>query len=204
MGCSSVSPASRPPAHTRTNTRGVYLYTVAVTLRISFPTRHVSVHVLSVITWGPDLGLAWECSLGEQPQDRRWGHGGQRPVRVPPTQASRFQTRVPDLVPWLCCACIGQRVGPRGTGRPRPHRGGGGRGRASPGDPSRVQSVHLENCDCAGWEVLSVPQEGSLLRCVGLRVTSRPAALSCPPPPGIDYKTTTILLDGRRVKLQLW
>ena len=27
----------------------------------------------------------------------------------------------------------------------------------------------------------------------------------CPPPStGIDYKTTTILLDGRRVKLQLW
>lgn len=24
------------------------------------------------------------------------------------------------------------------------------------------------------------------------------------PPTGIDYKTTTILLDGRRVKLQLW
>lgn len=28
--------------------------------------------------------------------------------------------------------------------------------------------------------------------------------LSRPPFTGVDYKTTTILLDGRRVKLQLW
>lgn len=27
---------------------------------------------------------------------------------------------------------------------------------------------------------------------------------SRPPFTGVDYKTTTILLDGRRVKLQLW
>lgn len=37
-----------------------------------------------------------------------------------------------------------------------------------------------------------------------LNAKLKPAALSLYVTSGIDYKTTTILLDGRRVKLELW
>uniref|UniRef100_G1L371 small monomeric GTPase n=1 Tax=Ailuropoda melanoleuca TaxID=9646 RepID=G1L371_AILME len=55
-------------------------------------------------------------------------------------------------------------------------------------------------------EVPSLPQESSLLGCCLLEDNFEASSPYAAPTPstGIDYKTTTILLDGRRVKLQLW
>lgn len=52
---------------------------------------------------------------------------------------------------------------------------------------------------CSSGEHLII---SSLSSCFAIK--HKPAALSPYATSGIDYKTTTILLDGRRVKLELW
>ncbi|XP_012587293.1 PREDICTED: ras-related protein Rab-40C isoform X2 [Condylura cristata] len=74
-------------------------------------------------------------------------------------------------------------------GKARPERGGPGRWAPCP-----------RRCAREAPSSGPVPGPGA----GGVRVAGRPCGLSTFALAGIDYKTTTILLDGRRVKLELW
>ncbi|XP_034807415.1 ras-related protein Rab-40C isoform X5 [Pan paniscus] len=82
------------------------------------------------------------------------------------------------------------------TAMRRPARGAGGAAMGSQGSPVKSYDYLLKfllvgDSDVGKGEILESLQDGA---------AESPYAYSN----GIDYKTTTILLDGRRVKLELW
>ncbi|XP_017713900.1 PREDICTED: ras-related protein Rab-40C isoform X2 [Rhinopithecus bieti] len=84
----------------------------------------------------------------------------------------------------------------RPGGAVRPARGAGGAAMGSQGSPVKSYDYLLKfllvgDSDVGKGEILESLQDGA---------AESPYAYSN----GIDYKTTTILLDGRRVKLELW
>ncbi|EMP40699.1 Ras-related protein Rab-40C [Chelonia mydas] len=64
---------------------------------------------------------------------------------------------------------------------------------------AEVEEDTPESLDACSQQLFSSQEEGSQSRWPVLGEGQTPEEV-----PGIDYKTTTILLDGRRVKLELW